>query len=118
MPEQSLAGAGNPHAIARISVEKGSAHFEVVGRPCNLFYATRDPEGNPSQAFRTLFLQEIIRRGVIAPSLVVSYAHADADIDRTIDAIDGALAVYARALTDGAERHLGGRPSRYVFDRR
>jgi len=95
-----------------------SAHVEVVGRPCNLFYATRGPDGKPSQAFRSLFLQEIIRRGVIAPSLVVSYSHADADIDRTVDAVDGALAVYARALGDGVDRHLVGRPSRTVFDRR
>jgi glutamate-1-semialdehyde 2,1-aminomutase len=52
------------------------------------------------------------------PSLVVSYSHTDDDIDRTIDAIDGTLAVYARALTDGAEKYLIGRPSRTVFDRR
>ena len=95
-----------------------SAHVEVVGRPCNLFYGTRGPDGTPSQAFRCLFLQEIIRRGVIAPSFVVSYSHADADIDRTIEAVDGALEVYARALGDGVERHLVGRPSRHVFDRR
>jgi glutamate-1-semialdehyde 2,1-aminomutase len=59
-------------------------------------------------------LQEIIRRGVLAPSLVVSYAHTEADIDRTVEAIDGALEVYARALEDGVEKHLVGRPSQVV----
>jgi len=94
------------------------AQVKVIGRACNLFYATGGPDGKPSQAFRTLFLQEIIRRGVIAPSFVVSYSHQDADIDRTVDAVDGALGIYARALSDGVERHLVGAPSRTVFDRR
>ena len=93
-------------------------HFEISGRPCSLLWGARDADGAPSQSFRTLVLQETLRRGVIMPSLVVSYSHVDADIDRTIDAIDQALAIYARALTDGVERHLVGRPSRVVFDRR
>jgi glutamate-1-semialdehyde 2,1-aminomutase len=90
---------------------------EVVGRPCCLLYVTRGPDGQPSQEFRALFLQETIRRGVLAPSFVVSYSHTDADIDRTIEAVDGALATYARALADGVERHLVGRPTRVVFQR-
>ncbi len=93
-------------------------HFKVVGRPCNLLYTALAADGRPSQSFRTLFLQETIRRGVLAPSFVVSYSHGDADVDRTIEAVDGALAVYARALEDGVERHLVGAPSRMVFERR
>jgi glutamate-1-semialdehyde 2,1-aminomutase len=93
-------------------------HIEVIGRPCNLLFGTRGPDGHPSQPFRTLFLQEMIRRGVLAPSFVVSYSHTDEDIDRTVDAVDGALGVYARALSDGVEKFLVGRPSRTVFDRR
>lgn len=90
--------------------------FEVVGRASNLIYLTRDAGGRPSQGFRSLFLQEIIRRGVLAPSFVVSYSHTDEDLDRTIEAVDGALETYARALDDGYERHLEGRPTRPVFD--
>ena len=43
------------------------------------------------------------RRGVFAPSLVVSYSHSDDDIDRTVEAIDSALGVYRRALEDGPD---------------
>jgi glutamate-1-semialdehyde 2,1-aminomutase len=92
-------------------------HVFPVGRACNLLFATLDRDRTPSQVFRTLFLQELIRRGVLGPSLVVSYAHADPDIDRTLEALDGALAVYARALHDGPEAYLVGPPSRLVFDR-
>jgi glutamate-1-semialdehyde 2,1-aminomutase len=102
-------------AVARRGL---AAHFGVAGRACNLFYWTLGADRQPSQAFRALFLQETIRRGVIMPSLVVSYSHTDADVDRTVEAVDGALEVYARALEDGVERHLVGPPTRHVFDRR
>jgi glutamate-1-semialdehyde 2,1-aminomutase len=95
-----------------------SDHWRLAGRPCNLLFATLDADGRPSQAFRTLFLQELIHRHVLAPSFVVSYSHGDEDIDRTIDAVDGALGVYARALDEGVDRYYTGRVSRPVFDRR
>jgi glutamate-1-semialdehyde 2,1-aminomutase len=93
-------------------------HVFPVGFPCNLLFATRDAEGRPSQSLRTLFLQETIRRGVLMPSLVVSYSHTNLEIERTIEAIDAALTVYARALDDGVDDLLVGPPSRTVFERR
>ncbi len=92
-------------------------HVRLFGRPCCLAYGTLDEEGQPSQAFRTLFLQETIRRGVLMPSLVVSYTHSDTDIARTVDAIDGALGIYVRALNDGVGSYLTGRPSQVVYRR-
>jgi len=57
-------------------------------------------------------LQETIKRGLIMPSLVVSYSHTDQDIDRTIEKIDEALYIYRKALDEGAEKYLVGRPSK------
>jgi glutamate-1-semialdehyde 2,1-aminomutase len=87
----------------------------VLGRDCNLVFAARDAQGAPSQAYRTLVLQETIRRGVLMPSLVVSFSHGDAEVDRTVDAVRGALEVYRRALESGVERFLEGRPVQPVF---
>ncbi len=92
-----------------------SEYVNVQGKACNLWYFTLDREGKPSQAFRSLFLQELIKRGVLAPSLVVSYSHNDDDIDRTIDAVDGALAIFKQALECSVDRYLLGRPSQAVF---
>ncbi len=94
-----------------------SEFVKITGRPCCLLYATLDQDGKPSQSFRTLFLQETIKRGIIMPSLALSYSHQDADIDRTISAIDGALEIYRRALEDGVERYLIGRASQIVYRR-
>jgi glutamate-1-semialdehyde 2,1-aminomutase len=62
-------------------------------------------------------MQELIRRGVIGPSFIVSYSHTDADIDFTIEAVAGALRVYRQALEDGVEHHLVGRPLKPVYRR-
>lgn len=100
--------AGVREAAARHGV---ADQVPLMGRSCCLQYGTYDRNGLPSQAFRALFLQETIQRGVLAPSLGVSYAHTEADIDRTIEAIEGALEVYARALDQGVEKYLAGRSS-------
>lgn len=111
-------GARLAEGLRQVSARHGlSDHVGPVGRACNLFFSTRDPAGKPSQPYRTLFLQEMIRRGVLGPSFVVSYSHQDDDIDRTIEAIDGALAVYQRAMSDGVDGLLVGPPSRPVFGR-
>jgi glutamate-1-semialdehyde 2,1-aminomutase len=89
--------------------------LQFLGRPCNLIFATRGIDQVPSQAYRTLFMQELIARGVLAPSFVVSYSHSDDDIDKTIDAIDGAAAVYAQALEYGIMEVLESRFVKPVF---
>ena len=113
-------GARLAEGLRQASARHGlSDHVLPVGRACNLFFGTRGPDGKPSQPFRTLFLQELIKRGVLCPSFVVSYSHQDDDIDRTIDAVDGALAVYARAMAAGSvDGLLVGPPSRPVYGRR
>lgn len=103
---------GFDQSIVRHGLEN---HISTLGKPCCLTYRTLGPNLQPSQAFRTLLLQETIKRGVLMPSLIVGYAHSDGDIDQTVDAIDGALDVYARALNDGVEKHLVGRPSQVVY---
>jgi len=91
--------------------------FELMGRPCNLVFGTRDQDHNRSQPFRALFMQEMIRRGVLVPSLVVSFSHTDADIDRTAEAVFDAHVVYRKALDEGTEKYLEGRPVKPVYRR-
>jgi glutamate-1-semialdehyde 2,1-aminomutase len=90
-------------------------YVQIIGRPCALVHLTRDRNGEHSQAFRTLLMQEMIKRGVIAPSLIISYSHSDQDVDHTIQAWDEAMEVYAKALSDGVERYLVGPPTKTVY---
>ncbi len=93
-------------------------HVPISGKPCNLVFGTLDRDKRPSQHFRALLMQELIARGVIAPSLVISYSHDDAAVDRTIEAFDGAMPVYRRALEAGVEGLLVGPPTASVYRRR
>ncbi|MFD4432348.1 glutamate-1-semialdehyde 2,1-aminomutase, partial [Nocardia sp. NPDC058497] len=86
-------------------------YLQVRGRPSCLIFRTLDPEGAPSQAFRTLFLQELLEHGVLGQSFVTSAAH-DADaIAATITACAAAAEVYRRAIERGTvDGLLRGRP--------
>lgn len=103
----------------RMSIDENKlADFiPIMGRPCCLVYGTRDNDKNPSQPFRTLLLQETMKRGILAPSLVVSYSHTDADIDRTIEVFHEAFHIYRKALDEGIEKYLVGRPVKPVWRR-
>lgn len=107
------------HGFEQATREAGvQDHLTIAGRPCNLLFSTLDHDGKPSQSFRTLFLQELIRWGVLAPSFIVSYSHDDDDIDCTVEAIRRAAHVYAQALDAGTtDGLLIGAPSKSVYRR-
>ncbi len=103
-------------AVTEVAADRGiGEHFGVAGHPSNLIFFTRDQDRQPSQPFRTLFMQEMVSRGVLAPSFVISYSHSDEDITRTVEAVTAALTVYERALNDGVESYLRGRPVQPVM---
>lgn len=104
--EQAVAGAGL------------SDHIVLRGHPANLVFATLDRDGAPSQSMRTVFLRELVGRGVIGPSFVVSAALSPADIDRTAEVVAAACEAYAQAL-DASDRTpwMGGRSVQPVFRR-
>jgi glutamate-1-semialdehyde 2,1-aminomutase len=86
-------------------------HVLVRGRHSNLVFATLDAQGRPSQPYRTLFLRELMKGGVIGPSFVVSSALSEVDIDHTVDAVARACGVYRKALDAGDPAPwMGGRP--------
>ncbi|MFI7392787.1 glutamate-1-semialdehyde 2,1-aminomutase [Streptomyces tendae] len=107
--------AGVREAAASMGV---GDHVVVRGRASNLVFATLDENGQPSQPYRTLFLRRLLAGGVLAPSFVVSSALGDDDIDRTVDVVAEACAVYRKAL-DAADPTpwMAGRAVKPVFRR-
>ena len=90
-------------------------HFKILGPDCSMIFAALNQEGKPSQSFRALFLQEMIKQGIIAPSLIVSYAHTERDIARTVEAVRESLQVYRRAIDQGIDKYLVGRSVKPVW---
>jgi glutamate-1-semialdehyde 2,1-aminomutase len=107
--------AGVRDAAASMGV---ADHVVVRGRASNLVFATLDASGQPSQLYRTLFLRQLIAGGVLGPSFVVSAALTEDDIDRTVDVVAQACAVYRKALdAEDPAAWTGGRPVKPVFRR-
>lgn len=100
------------HGVNEVSRSYGlHEHVAAIGRPSCLVFTTKDQSKQPSQEFRTLFLQELLKNGVLGQSFVISAAHTDADIEQTVAAVEAALPVYAAALSQGNTNGLlQGRP--------
>jgi len=92
-------------------------HFSMDGVPVSMGYTTRDRQGAPSLAMRTLFAQEMLRLGVMMPWIAVSRAHGDAELNATLEAADRALDIYAQALDRGVGQYLQGAAIKPVFRR-
>jgi glutamate-1-semialdehyde 2,1-aminomutase len=110
--EMEAQGTKLRSGLEQVAAECGmEEHVIFAGRPSCLVFATKDHKGLPSQEFRTLFIQELLRRGILGQSLAICAAHTDADINQTIDAVSEALEVYAKAIEAGStEGLLVGRP--------
>jgi len=109
-------GAKLMEGMNGIAQELGlSDHFSFVGVPCSPNFLTRDGKGEMSLAFRTLFVQEMVKNGVLMPWVALSYSHGEAEIAVALEAGRRSLEVYRQALTDGVERYLEGRPIKPVF---
>ncbi|MGI5887110.1 MAG: glutamate-1-semialdehyde 2,1-aminomutase, partial [Syntrophomonadaceae bacterium] len=72
-------------------------YFEFVGMPCSPNFVTKNKNGENSLEFRTLFIQEMIKQGVLMPWVAISYSHRDEEINITMEAIKHSLQVYRKA---------------------
>ncbi|WP_253258644.1 glutamate-1-semialdehyde 2,1-aminomutase [Pseudonocardia sp. N23] len=105
-------GAALAAGVTEVVARAGLAdHVSVVGRPSCAVFRTCDADGRPSQVMRTLFLDGLLRGGVLGQSFVVSAAHTDCDVTQTVEAVESLLGRYRRALESGRpEDHLRGAP--------
>lgn len=99
-----------------IAAELGiSEQFKFVGVPCSPNFMTYDRDGAVSLEFRTLFVQEMIKNGVLMPWVALSYSHQEPEIALTLVAARKSLEIYKRALEGGISGYLQGRPIKPVF---
>lgn len=65
---------------------------------------------------RTLFNQEVIKRGVLFQGIFCPcFSHTDEDVQHMLWAFDEAMSVYKKGLEDGYEKYLAGEPIKPVF---
>lgn len=76
----------------------------------------RNSKGEPDFGMRTLFNQEVIKRGVLFQGIFCPcFSHTDEDVQHILWAMDEAMAVYKKGLEDGYEKYLKGDIIKLVF---
>ena len=99
-----------------VSARRGlSENIKLLGFDC-MPALTVLREGKPDAELRTLFLQEMMARGVLIPYLAPSLSHGNKELDFLLQAYDAAATVLAKALKGGTVRQtLVGPVVRPVF---
>ncbi|MES2330077.1 MAG: glutamate-1-semialdehyde 2,1-aminomutase [Bacteroidota bacterium] len=91
-------------------------YIQVI--PCNWLvafgFSGEDKKAN--SFFRTLALQEMIRRGVLFQGLFYPcFSHTEEDVNYFCEAFEQTVTVYKKALAEGVEKYLVGEPAKAVF---
>ena len=96
-----------------------AANTECLGLAPHTVITYKDDSGRDSLAVRSLLQQELARRGVLfLVGFNVGFSHSDRDVERTLAALEEALAVVAEGLKKGdVSRRLMGPPAQPVFRR-
>ncbi len=89
--------------------------FKVGGFACSPYFLTLDQSGNISLPLRTLFLQEMVKNGVLMPWISICYSHGEEELVETESALKKTFEVYRKALKDGPEKFIKGPVIKPVF---
>jgi len=90
----------------------------IVGFSPNVSTSFKDLDGTASPVLRTIFLQEMIKQGILFQGyFAISFSHKQAEIDQTAQAFDAACGTLKRILDEGGDyrKHLTGEPCKPVF---
>jgi glutamate-1-semialdehyde 2,1-aminomutase len=101
------------HFIHKYQLQK---HVKVVGydaRPDIHFF---DQDGNYSLPLKTLFIQEMCKKGVLMERISLSFSHGESELHQTHVALDNALFVIRNELRNNTVMEaIGYRPIQQVF---
>jgi len=81
-------------------------YTQVSGIDCRPYLIFIDKNGNPDYYLRTLFVQEMIKHGVLVQSFNPSFSHQDSEISQTINAFEKSLKVLQYAIENNKIQEL------------
>ncbi|KAG2477631.1 MAG: putative 3-aminobutyryl-CoA aminotransferase [Nitrosopumilales archaeon] len=92
--------------------------IKLEGIPVRSFITCRDKKGKPSKLLKSLFYQEMIRRGVLFGSgaVLLSYSHTKKDIQQTLEACKQSMKIVKKAIqTKSVQKFLKGKVMKQVM---
>lgn len=79
-------------------------------------FVFKNNSGTADAALRTLFMQEMIKNGILFQGILVpSYSHNQEEVDFFLAGFRKSAAVYQQALNESVENYLVGEPAKPVF---
>lgn len=86
-----------------LGIEK---YVSMKGIPCSPYQIFLNSNGKVDLALRTLYLQEMIKHGVLIPYIAISYAHGSQELEKTLEASYKSLIVLKKAIENGTTNGL------------
>lgn len=101
-----------------ISLNELEDYIRIIGDKWLPVFDISEPYGSNDLSFKTLLMQEMIKRGVLFQGIFVpSFSHTKNDVDFFAEALNDSLKVFKSALEKGVNKFLVGKPIRPVFRR-
>lgn len=99
--------------ISKIKLE---SYVQIAGSEWMINFIFKDKNGQINNGFRTLVMQEMIRRGVLFQGIFVPcFSHSEKEVDFFSETLRDSLIIYQNALDTGFEKYLIGEPTKAVF---
>jgi glutamate-1-semialdehyde aminotransferase len=105
------------NGVRQILEQRGlQAYFSLTGFNWSVGLLVKNSQGQPDMTLRTLFMQEMIRRGILYQGILSPcYSHTYEDMDWMLAAFDESCEVFSQALEKGVEHFLVGPEIKPVF---
>lgn len=99
-----------------IKRKKLEDYLGLMGFNWSVSLVVKNKEKKADMFFRTLFMQEMIKRGVLYQGIFCPcFSHTTSDVDYILAAFDESCDVFIAALNDGYEKYLVGPEIKPVF---
>jgi spore coat polysaccharide biosynthesis protein SpsF len=93
-----------------------SKYIEVTDSAWMPLFVFKNKESEVDASYRTLFLQEMIKNGILFQGILVpSFSHNDEEVDYFLKGIKNSCQVYKKAIEEGVDDYLTGSPIKAVF---
>jgi glutamate-1-semialdehyde 2,1-aminomutase len=95
-----------------LGIEK---YFYIEGPGICLNYVAKNINGVTSLEMKTLFMQEMLKLGILMPWISVSYKHGQKELEKTLESAWVALQIYKKALMGNISDYIIGPVVKPVF---
>ncbi len=94
-----------------------SGYTQCIGVPEHSAFYFMDVEGNDSLEMKSLFQQEVIKRGILTIGVhLLCLSHSDEDVEKTLEAYEDAMMVLRQAINENnIDKYLEGEKVKPVF---